>query len=140
MEVVDKSGDEDSEDDKNQVPVQVLETVKNDEKVSSEAHPKPPSGQKRRSSSASTSVKKKKKVQPITITTASSTLATMSSRLDNCLSKVALLERSSDEKAKTKLVRAIKKGLTKLNNEKEVLIKYIQEQTPNDPLASLAEV
>ena len=65
----------------------------------------------------------------------------MSAKLNNCMTKVVQLEETFDlSDDENKLVEGLKSNLEELNNEKDILIKYIQQQSPKAAQKGLAQV
>lgn len=140
-ETDDENRDEDTATDKKSI---VVETVIQDNPE--EEVPKITSGRKRRTSDASTpkdkkntTKKKRKNMNHVNVTAASSTIHSMSAKLNNCMIKVLQLETMSDDDS-LDLIQELKNNLEQLNIEKEILVKYIQQQAQEAGGEGFAEV
>ena len=75
------------------------------------------------------------------MTAALSTIHSMSAKLNNCMTKVVQLEAMTDiDDAQNDFVQELKSNLEQLNKEKEILIKYIQQQSQKTTQEGIAEI
>ena len=74
------------------------------------------------------------------VSTAYSTIQIICSKLNTCMTKVAQLEGMCDDDEQTELVLELQTNLRKLNQEKDILIKYIKQEVKKAPVLDLATV
>ena len=118
----------------------IRNTKENTDEMNQESH----SGQKRRISTSgdtsNTKTMKRKKKTFISSTAAYSTINSMSSKLNHCMTKVVQLETLTDEDDHSELVQELKTNLEALNQEKEIIIKYLVRHAQIPEKMDIAEV
>ena len=134
-----KFGDEDNEaEDKSGNLEQKMKNTEDDEENTAEIIQESPSGQKRHISHVSNnkSKKKRKSSNIVSVTTASAAFQNMNSKLNNSLTTAVQLE---DDYEGDEAVYNLKTDLEELNKQKEILIKYFQQQTEKAAKEDVAE-